>query len=634
MEVISSKNLKILIILITLFQTTIFPESLIINDNFKEGSSENYLQYVKDRNFELDDVLKMKLATQKESFLGFQNGVFWTKFSIKNISKESKKFIIYNFLSETDLIEIWIFRNGVFYKKEKTGLSVPRNKTTNFYRLSFVEFTISPNEEIAFISKIKNTFIYNLNWEIIDSSKFRIEESYKKIILGFISGLVILFAFATFFLYFAYNDKTFLFISLFSISTLVFHLSFQGLIYIFDFGISSKQLSIMIWASAILCNLFPLLYSYSFFNIGKKYKRIALLLKISIIYFISIIPVTIYAIYYELPIIYYLSKYSIFISFLIMNFLFFTAIFMFLKKEIGSIYFLIGQGLVSISFFFYNLALFQLFPYTENLQFLMPIVGIIFIFTTLYSQYVKLKYEFKTIREKKDFLLQQSRFSAMGQAIGSISHQWKEPLNTLSISISLLEVSFLYKRKDFKNYFQDEIPILKNSLDLMNKTIDEFSTYYRGKDAPKNFSTTATINNIKSILKTKITTTNTEIFVENRVEYIVSYEHIFSNIVLVLISNSLDEFINFKLDNIENENFISIKIEKIENNFVFHYKDSAGGIKLNPVERVFEYFATTKNTEGMGLPIAKMLIEDRLNGKIKVSNTDIGVYFYIKFPLN
>jgi signal transduction histidine kinase len=620
-----------------IFQTTIFSKDLIIDENFtveNSENSENYLQYIKDKNFEPDDIFTMRLSAQKEAFLGFQNGVFWTKFSIKNISKENKKLVLYNFLSETDLIETWIFRNGLFYKKEKTGLSVPRNETTNFYRLSFIEFTISQNEEITFVSKIKNTFIYNLNWEIIDSYKFLIEETYKKIFLGFFSGAGVLFAFATLFLYFAYNDKTFIFISFFSISTVIFHLSFQGIIYILDIGISPKKLSIIIWVSAILCNLFPLLYSYSFFNVGKKYKRIALILKISIIYFISIIPIIIYTIYYEQTIIYQLSKYSILISFLIMNFLFFIAIFMFFKKEIGSIYFLIGQGLVSISFFLYILALFQFLPYTENLQYLMPTVAILFIFTTVYSQYVKLKYEFKVIREKKDFLLQQSRFSAMGQAIGSISHQWKEPLNTLSTSISLLEFSFLYQRKKFENYFQDEIPTLKNSLNLMNKTIDEFSTYYKGKDTPKDFSTTTTINNIKNILNTKIITTNTKMLIENGVEHINSYEHIFSNILLVLVSNSLDEFINFKLENIENENFISIKIENIENNFVFHYKDNAGGIKLNPIERVFEYFATTKNTEGMGLPIAKMLIEDRLNGEITVSNTNIGVYFYIKFPLN
>ena len=71
---------------------------------------------------------------------------------------------------------------------------------------------------------------------------------------------------------------------------------------------------------------------------------------------------------------------------------------------------------------------------------------------------------------------------------------------------------------------------------------------------------------------------------------------------------------------------------------MFLYKDNAGGIKIEPIEKVFEYFVTTKGTketnenQGMGLAIVKMLVEDRLSGKITLKNIKNGVCFEINIP--
>ena len=109
---------------------------------------------------------------------------------------------------------------------------------------------------------------------------------------------------------------------------------------------------------------------------------------------------------------------------------------------------------------------------------------------------------------------------------------------------------------------------------------------------------------------------------------IINYEHIFSNIILVLIDNSLDEF----YDKNDNQIIISIITNKDKN--ILTYRDNAGGIKIKPIEKVFEYFVSSKGDSqghGIGLSMVKMLIEERLDGTISVQNSEDGVEFEICF---
>ncbi|MGJ0358002.1 ATP-binding protein [Aliarcobacter cryaerophilus] len=106
-----------------------------------------------------------------------------------------------------------------------------------------------------------------------------------------------------------------------------------------------------------------------------------------------------------------------------------------------------------------------------------------------------------------------------------------------------------------------------------------------------------------------------------------SYEHIISNTFLVLFNNSLEAS-----DTFNDENYIKISANIIDNKTIITYEDNAGGIKIKPIELVFDYFVTSKNnnkSSGIGLAVAKLLIEERLNGKISVTNNDAGAVFTI-----
>lgn len=111
---------------------------------------------------------------------------------------------------------------------------------------------------------------------------------------------------------------------------------------------------------------------------------------------------------------------------------------------------------------------------------------------------------------------------------------------------------------------------------------------------------------------------------------LLGYDNIFSNVMLILIDNSLDAYENSL------NNHIKITIEQNEHLNIIIYEDNAGGIKIEPIEQIFDYFVTTKNendsSHGFGLAIAKLLIENILKGSIRVENTSLGAKFKLLLP--
>jgi signal transduction histidine kinase len=160
--------------------------------------------------------------------------------------------------------------------------------------------------------------------------------------------------------------------------------------------------------------------------------------------------------------------------------------------------------------------------------------------------------------------------------------------------------------------------------------MDEFSTFYQTKAQKEEFLLIDSIFNIVEILSSKIILKRLKIVYEIEENLkISSYEHIISNIFLVLINNSLEAFGS------GDDNNIKISAKQNENETVITYEDNAGGIKIKPIEAVFDYFVSAKEdkkSSGIGLAVVKLLVNERLNGKISVKNSNNGVIFTVIIP--
>ena len=229
------------------------------------------------------------------------------------------------------------------------------------------------------------------------------------------------------------------------------------------------------------------------------------------------------------------------------------------------------------------------------------------------------------IRQKDKALTQQSKLAAMGEMIGTIAHQWRQPLNGLAINIQLLED--LYEEGSLDKETLKRI-IDKNlqMIEFMSNTIDDFRNFFRRDKEKVLFDIKETIEKVITLQKPQLDNNNIKIITHLRPIKYEGYKNEFMQAILNIISNAKDAIIEKQKDGI-----IKISNKKEGKNIVIEIEDNGGGIPKEVMDRIFEPYFTTKDEgkgTGMGLYMVKEIF-DRMDADIKVSNTKNGAKFTI-----
>lgn len=619
---------RVLLFILIIF-TSSYSKVLDVS-NIEKIDTKDYLFIIKDNNFSYIDILNNKqMKNLYKSHISGVSSPFWTKLKIVNNSNNIKNFTFYNHLAGTNKIDVYLLKENQLFKTYKLGDLREQNLRKSISRYSSFVVNVLPQEEITIISKLDNYNIYDLDWEVIDNELFFNQETKTLFVAGVLGGLLLLFIFYNILNYITYKKVEYLVISSVALFMMLYQYGFHGIWYFLDLNLNLELITAITWNSSTFGAISILIFPIFFFNLRKNHKKLFYLDILFIIGFLIFLFIFIYAQFFNeeffkfAPILGLLVVLSTF-------YLWILSIYMLIKKHPGSIYYFIGEGMFLMALLLNTLGLFAVIPYYDFIRYLIPFSYAINLIALMISISIKNKLEQEELRKSKILLLEQSRFSSIGQAIGHVSHQWKDPLAKVGTSITLLETVFNHDISKFENTFKERLPYLKNSIELMKKSIDEFSNFYKTKNKKEEFYPKKSIENVLDIISSKIMLkkVNIELDIDDNLT-IKSYEHILSNIFLVLIDNSLDAFLN------DLKNKIKISIFKNKDNVVIEYIDNAGGIKVKPIESIFDYFVTTKENSkgsGIGLSVVKMLVESRLDGRIKVFNLDDGVKFIIKIP--
>jgi len=228
---------------------------------------------------------------------------------------------------------------------------------------------------------------------------------------------------------------------------------------------------------------------------------------------------------------------------------------------------------------------------------------------------------------KDKIIEQQSRLAAMGEIIDAIAHQWKQPLNAISMMFDLLKDDF--RSGDVNNeYIEDLDGTVHMQIDHMVNTLQEFRTFLRPSTKNENFYINTVIQNVQVLIKDELITQNLHIDIDidediqtfgNKNEL----KHLFIN----LINNSIDAF---NENNISSRQ-LSIKCYKENDKIFIEVQDNAGGIPKNIINHIFKPNVTTKH-EGKGTGIGLYMsyqIVTKSNGTIDVINNNDGALFTI-----
>ena len=229
--------------------------------------------------------------------------------------------------------------------------------------------------------------------------------------------------------------------------------------------------------------------------------------------------------------------------------------------------------------------------------------------------------------QKENILNQQSKMAAMGEMIENIAHQWRQPLSVITTVASSLKLKKEYGVLNDSEY-EEELSHIIETANYLSNTIDDFR-YYFSPDRDKNlFNTKSLINRCIKIANMDFLNKHIKI-VKNIEELTVySYENELLQVIMNILNNAKDELI--KIENKENR-FIFIDVYKNQNSLIIKIKDSAGGIKKEIIDDIFEPFISSKEHSGMGvgLNIAKKIVDEQ-DGIIKAYNEDLGAVFEVR----
>lgn len=218
---------------------------------------------------------------------------------------------------------------------------------------------------------------------------------------------------------------------------------------------------------------------------------------------------------------------------------------------------------------------------------------------------------------------------SLEDVITNTAHQWRQPLSELSSILMLIKLKYQNKTLD-DEFIDRKLSKATKVLEYMSNTIDDFRGLTSTKKEKESFNLNSEINQIVSTFSSTLQQ-NDKISIDlniNKEIFLNSYLNEYKQVVLNILKNARDILIERKIVNPQ------IMIEAIEdkNSVSLIIKDNAGGIKVEPINRVFEAYFTTKEKSkgtGIGLYMSKIIIQKSIKGKIFVENTNFGAKFTV-----
>ena len=245
-------------------------------------------------------------------------------------------------------------------------------------------------------------------------------------------------------------------------------------------------------------------------------------------------------------------------------------------------------------------------------------------------------------KEKDNLIIHQSRIAAMGEMIGNIAHQWRQPLSsisTLSTGAKLRLASNLISENEIKDAFTK----INTQTQHLSKTIDDFRDFFNKSTKKETFNINDIIDKSITLIEASYKSNDINIFIKRKdaKALINGNSSELSQVFLNILNNAKDILLEKNID----KKRVLIKIKIDANQVTININDNAGGIPQNIKMKIFDPYFTTKHQSqgtGIGLFMSKQIIEKHFGGtllannkKFKIDNDEFyGASFSIKINLS
>jgi C4-dicarboxylate-specific signal transduction histidine kinase len=245
----------------------------------------------------------------------------------------------------------------------------------------------------------------------------------------------------------------------------------------------------------------------------------------------------------------------------------------------------------------------------------------------------KIKDEVAQRQKQEALLIHQSRLAAMGEMIGAIAHQWRQPLNALGLVQQNLQFKYQMDKldDDFMNQSMDKSARL---IQKMSSTIDDFRNFFKPNKHIESFNIHNIIQSTADLLEAQLKNNNIKLqIICNENLIIKGFQGEFSQVILNLLNNAKDALIE------NNSRQPTIIIDAVKNNdtVTITIKDNAGGIPDGIIDKIYDPYFTTKEEgkgTGIGLYMSKIIVENNMSGTLRAFNDAEGANFVIELINN
>jgi len=234
-------------------------------------------------------------------------------------------------------------------------------------------------------------------------------------------------------------------------------------------------------------------------------------------------------------------------------------------------------------------------------------------------------------RRKSTMLVQQSKMAAMGEMMDAVAHQWKQPLNSISMMTDMLKDDFKDDLVD-EEYIDEMTETTHMQIAHMVNTLSEFRNFFRPAQDSKDFLVRECIESVQVLMKDELLKNTINLTIDIQDDITISglineFKHLFLN----LISNSIDAFNEKEIS----DRAITIRSFIEGENGVIEFEDNAKGIPQYVIADIFKPNVTTKTDgkgTGIGLYMSSQIVQKH-NGVIEVMNVNSGALFRITLKL-
>jgi len=244
----------------------------------------------------------------------------------------------------------------------------------------------------------------------------------------------------------------------------------------------------------------------------------------------------------------------------------------------------------------------------------------------------EVKEEIQLRQEQEYLMMQQSRLASMGEMIGHIAHQWRQPLAQLGGIFMNLESAQAFGELD-KEYLQKKMLHGNEMIKYMSQTIDDFRLFFTPNESKERFDVVELLEQVVNIVSAGLDYHRISVTIDAEIGvfFAPSYASEFSQILLNLLNNSKDALAQSNTLN----RYIHIALSQDNDQNVLTFCDSGGGIDADILPQLFQPYISTKRDQGgtgIGLYISQLIMEQKMRGTISAHNDPNGACFILHFP--